>query len=36
MELADGGDGFRAALSLADHAKQAGLDAALVMVVGGT
>jgi NAD(P)H-nitrite reductase large subunit len=31
VELADGGDGFRPALGLAE---QAGLDAARVMVVG--
>jgi hypothetical protein len=34
LELADGGDGFRPALGLADGAEQAGLGAARVMVVG--
>jgi hypothetical protein len=34
LELADGGDGVGPALGVADHAEQAGLDAARVMVVG--
>jgi hypothetical protein len=36
VELADGGDGFAATLGLADHAEQAGLGEARVMVVGAT
>ena len=34
MELSDGGDGFWPALGVADHAEQAGLGEARVMVVG--